>query len=133
MELKRFIPFTFVIAALAIFVGVMYEAWPPVHADGPSNFSYLAIAGSTSATSVKDGPGIFHTLTVNTAGASSVITIFDLSKANCTSTPSTNKIGTITLPASGALPGSLLYDLHFANGLCIQDGTAASDKTVTYN
>jgi hypothetical protein len=107
-------------------------------------FAFIALGDSwlylnitaTGTFSVKTGNGVFHTLTVNTAGVSSVITIFDLggtaSTVPCTGTPSTRKIATITLPASGVLPGTLLYDISFQQGLCVLVATAASDLTVAY-
>jgi hypothetical protein len=130
--MKRFITLPFLLI-LAFFAGRLLMPWPPTHAAPSPAYQWVNIAGSTSATSVIDGPAVLHTMTVNTAGASSVITLFNLSAANCTGTPSTNKIGTYTLPASGVLPGSLLYDLNVSNGICVQDGTAASDKTIVYS
>jgi hypothetical protein len=85
---------------------------------------------TTAATTIKATPGILHTVTINTAGASAVISIFDLATASCTGTPSTNTKAIITLPASGALPGTLLYDGQFVNGICIQS-TVASNITAT--
>jgi hypothetical protein len=85
----------------------------------------------TSATVVKASPGTLHSLVINNPGASAVISIFDLAGASCTGTPSTNVKAIITLPASGGLPGTLLYDAAFANGICVQDVTASSDLTVT--
>jgi hypothetical protein len=121
-----------VLKRLAALIFALCMAYAPCLAD-QTNFSYLHLAGSTTATAVKDGSGILHTLTINTAGASGVITLFDLGKNACTATPSTNVIAVLTLPASGALPGSLLYDARFLNGLCIQDTVAASDQTVSFN
>lgn len=86
---------------------------------------------TTSATVVKASAGTLHSLTINTAGASAVISVFDLATASCTGTPSTNVKAIITLPASGALPGTLLYDQQFVNGICVQSATAASDITAT--
>lgn len=86
---------------------------------------------TTSATIVKANGGTLHTLVINNAGASAVISIFDLASASCTGTPSTNVKAIVTLPASGGLPGTLLYDAQFQNGICVQDVTAASDLTIT--
>lgn len=89
----------------------------------------------TAAFSILNGPGVLHSLTINTAGASAVISVFDLpssgsgAAATCSGTPSTRVIAVITLPASGALPGTLLYDVSFQQGLCYQSATAGSDVT----
>lgn len=128
---KRFsaIPFFLILAFVA---GRLMFPYPPTHAFPSVAYPWTNVVGTTSATSVVSGPAVFHTFTLNTAGASSVITLFDLSAANCTGTPSTNKIGSITLPASGVLPGTLLYDISVKNGICVQDATASSDQTITW-
>jgi hypothetical protein len=107
---------------------------PSVHAD--ETWRYVHITGTT-AVSLTGSYSILHSLVINNAGASAVITIFDLPGPGsgatnlCSGTPTANKVAIITLPASGALPGTLLYDVAFNNGICIQDATAASDLTVS--
>jgi hypothetical protein len=101
----------------------------PVQAqDGPFRYSHIT---DTNFHSVTNGYSVLHTLVINNAGASAVITIYDASLGNCKATPSVI-VAIITLPASGALPGTLLYDVGINNGICIQDVTAASDLTVTF-
>lgn len=130
---KRFsaIPFFLILAFVA---GRLMFPYPPTHAAPGFTYLGLVVTGTTNPTPIKDGPGIIHTWSLATAGASSVITIYDLSKANCTGSLSGTVIyGPVTLPASGVLPGSILLDQNFFNGLCIQNTTAASTQTVTYN
>jgi hypothetical protein len=122
------------IFAVGLFEVLTYREAPPVHAD--QSYRYTHIATTTTA-SLTGAYSILHTLTINNAGASAVITIYDLPGPGsgatnlCTGTPTTNKVAIITVPASGALPQTLLYDMAFQNGICIQDATAASDITVT--
>lgn len=124
------LPFSFV----AVFALTIWFLQPRVVAQqGSSSLPSYPIGvhiTTQTAAAVKTSAGTLHTLTVNTAGASAVISIYDLSGANCTGTPS-NPVISITLPASGVLPGSLLYDKQFTNGICVQDTVASSDLTVT--
>ena len=129
--MKQLRPFVFIL--LALFAIRLLNPWPPTHAAPSTAYPWTHVASSTSATSIVSGPAVLHTFTLNTAGASSVISIFDLSAASCTGTPSTNVYAVFTLPASGVLPGTLLNDARFANGICIQDATAASDQTVVWS
>ena len=135
--MRNFLATLFAIVVLIALVSYkMVESLkePAVHAD--QSYRYTHIATTTTA-SLTGAYSILHTLTINNAGASAVITIYDLPGPGsgatnlCTGTPTTNKVAIITLPASGALPGTLLYDMAFQNGICIQDATAASDITVT--
>lgn len=89
-------------------------------------FKFLNITTDTTTT-VKSGAGVLHTITVNTANASSVITVYDSTAASGT------KIATITLPASGGVPVTLQYDAIFQNGLTVVTTVLASDFTVSYD
>lgn len=81
---------------------------------------------TTDATTVvKAGPGLLHTISINTPLATTTITIYDNTAASGT------KIGTYTIAASPQ-PSSVTYDVNFLIGLTIVTGTASSDITVSY-
>lgn len=90
-------------------------------------FSFSNITTATTTT-VKSGSGFFHSLTINTTVASSVITIYDNTAGSGT------KIGTITLPAVllAEGPNTAIYDVKFSTGLTIVTATGASDITISY-
>lgn len=89
-------------------------------------YNYVNItAAAPTATVVKTGQGILHTITFNKPVATLVATIYDNTSATGTI------IGTITIPAS-PLPVTLTYDVTFNTGLTINTATAASDITVSY-
>lgn len=90
-------------------------------------YANIVLAAPTTTT-VRGGPGVLHTITINTPVASSVITIYDNTAASGT------KIGTITLPATLLQEGpyTAIYDVIFATGLTITTATGASDITVSY-
>jgi hypothetical protein len=92
--------------------------------DAAPTFKYANITTDTTTT-VKSGPGILHSIIINTGAATEVVTLWDSLTATGT------KIGTITVPAS-PVPGFLNYDIGFTIGLTVQTATAASDITVTY-
>lgn len=87
-------------------------------------FSYKNISTNDN-TIVKSGEGILHTLSVNTVGTGSTITVYDNTSAAGV------KIATIDSTSAGrTLPP---FDLTFSTGLTIATaGTAAADITVTY-
>lgn len=89
-------------------------------------FNYVNItAAAPTATVIKSGQGVLHTITLNNPTATAVITIYDNTSAAGT------VIGTITVPASPQ-PVTLTYDATFNTGLTINTATAASNITVTY-
>lgn len=95
-----------------------------------SSFNYANITlAAPTATVVKSGVGVLHSITINKPVASSVITIYDNTAASGT------KIGTITLPATLLTEGpqTAIYDVAFKTGLTINTATGASDITVSYN
>ena len=95
----------------------------------PTNvFNYTNIvAAAPTTTVVKSGSGFFHSLTINTAAANAVITIYDNIAASGT------KIATITQPATLIESSqTIIYDVAFSTGLTIVTATAAQDITVSY-
>lgn len=88
------------------------------------NYANITAAAPT-ATVVKTGQGILHTITFNKPVATLVATLYDSTDASGT------VIGTITIPAS-PMPVTLHYDVTFTKGLTINTATAASDITVSY-
>lgn len=90
--------------------------------------SYTHITGTT-ATEVKPGSGILHSVVVGTPAAGT-ISLFDLAPASCTATPSTNVVSVIT--ATATFPAAPeIYDVLFQNGICVK-ASAAMDFTLTY-
>jgi hypothetical protein len=89
--------------------------------------SYTHITGTT-ATVVKAGPGVVHTVVVGTPAAGT-ISLFDLAPASCTSTPSTNVVSVIT--ATSTFPAAPeIYDALFLNGICVK-ASATMDITIS--
>lgn len=90
--------------------------------------TYAHITGTT-ATVVKAGPGIVHTLVIGTPAAGTV-TLFDLIPSSCTGTPASNVVSVIT--ATTTFPAAPeIYDVQFSNGICVK-ASAAMDLTITY-
>lgn len=91
-------------------------------------FNYANItAAAPTTTVVKSGSGFLHGLTINTAAANAVITIYD----NASATGA--KIATITQPASLIESSqTVIYDIAFSTGLTIVTSAAAQDVTVSY-
>lgn len=84
-------------------------------------------AADPTTTSVKSGAGYLHTITINTAAASGVITVYDNTAASGT------KIATITQPATLLKTSeTLTYDVAFSTGLTIVTSGAAQDITISY-
>ena len=95
---------------------------------GPPAQQYAHITG-TAATELKGGwPGYVHSIAINT-GAAGTISLFDLSAANCTGTPSSGTVAVATVTASSLQ--TLAYDVNFLTGICIK-ASAAMDLTVSY-
>lgn len=89
------------------------------------NYTPLNIPAGTATTVVKSGAGLFHTLTINTKGASSnVITVYDNTAAS----------GTLIATIDGTTgPITYLYDVAFATGLTVKSTTGTgADMTVAY-
>ena len=90
--------------------------------------SYTHVTGMT-ATVIKAGPGIVHSLVVGTSAAGT-IKLFDLVAESCTGTPSTNVVSTITeFLSATSPPPSYIFDTLFLNGICVQ-ASAAMDITI---
>lgn len=88
---------------------------------------YTHITGTT-ATVVKAGPGVVHTVVVGTPAAGT-ISLFDLASGSCTGTPATNVVSVIT--ATTTFPAAPeIYDVLFQNGICVK-ASAAMDITVS--
>jgi hypothetical protein len=85
---------------------------------------------STTATVVKAGPGVLHSVVVGLSAAGT-ISLFDLAPASCTGTPATNIVSVITEFASAAPPPPPeIYDTLFVNGICVK-ASATMDITVS--
>lgn len=94
--------------------------------DAPVGWSYANItAAAPTTTIVKSGPGVLHTVSINTPADGGTVTIYDNTSATGT------KIGTYTSGAD-TLPSSVIYDVAFTTGLTIVTATAAQDITVSY-
>lgn len=90
--------------------------------------SYAHVA-STTATAIKAGPGVLHSVVVGTP-ATGTITFSDLASGSCTGTPSSNTVSVIT--AASTFPaGPEIYDALFTNGICVK-ASATMDITVSY-
>lgn len=112
--------------AVAVFKPLVLAVQGGFSLDG-YNYTNITLAAPTT-TLVKNGPGLLHTITINTPVASSVITIYDNTAGSGT------KIGTITLPGTLLQQGpySAAYDVPFSTGLTIVTATGASDITVAW-
>jgi hypothetical protein len=96
---------------------------------GQGGVNYTHITGTT-ATVVKTGPGVVHTVVIGTSGAGT-ISLFDLVPASCTGTPATNTVSVITEFASATPPPPPeIYDAFFSNGICVK-ASAAMDITIS--
>lgn len=92
---------------------------------GGYNYTRVTTAATTL---VKNGPGILHSVCVNTLGASATI---ELDDALTNTTPI---IGKIALPATiTAITGFVLdYDVQFNTGLSVTVATATVDATIIW-
>ena len=86
-------------------------------------YTYGYINGDGTVT-LKTGPGLLHTICVNTATATETITAYDSLAGSGTA------IGAITVFASK--PGCYRYDINFTIGLTVVTGAAVGDVTVSY-
>lgn len=87
-------------------------------------YSFSHIAANTAGTTVKSGAGTLHSVTINTAGASSnVLTLYDNTAAS----------GTVIAIIDTTTVRTLVFDAAFATGLeaVLATGTAA-DVTILY-
>lgn len=87
-------------------------------------YAYKNLTTDATFAAIKSGPGILHTICVNTPAATETITIYDSLTATGT------KIATLTSFASA--PGCFLYDANFTVGLTIVTATAAGDITISW-
>jgi hypothetical protein len=88
--------------------------------------SYTHIIGTT-ATTIKIGPGVVHTIVIGTPAAGTV-TLFDIAPVLCTGTPVTGIVSVIT--ATTTFPSApMIYDSLFQNGICVK-ASAVMDITV---
>lgn len=88
-----------------------------------TGYRYTNITSQTT-TIIKAGPGVLHTVCVNTPAATGTATIYDNTAGSGT------KIGLITSFAS--VLGCFTYDVAFVNGLTIVTATASPDFTVSW-
>ncbi len=86
-------------------------------------YSYTNIASQTT-TVIKQGPGVLHSICVNTPAATGTAQIYDNTAASGT------KIGLITSFAS--VSGCFTYDVAFNTGLTVVTATASPDFTVSW-
>lgn len=94
---------------------------PPIYAVLQNLYAHIT---TDATTVVKSGPGVLHTICVNTPAATETLTLYDNTAASGT------EIGVITEYASA--PSCFTYDIVFNTGLTIVSATAAGDVTVTY-
>lgn len=84
------------------------------------NYSHLAANGTTV---LKAGPGVLHTVTINTAGATDTITLYDNTAGSGT------KIATI----NSTQETTLVFNVRFSTGLTVViAGTTAPDVTISW-
>lgn len=89
--------------------------------------TYTHITGTT-ATVVKAGPGVVHTIVIGTPAAGTV-SLFDLASGSCTGTPASNVVSVIT--ATTTFPAAPeIYDVELVNGICVK-ASAAMDITIS--
>lgn len=90
--------------------------------------SYFHITGTT-ATVVKIGPGVVHSVVVGTPAAGT-ITLFDIATGSCTGTPVSGIVSVIT--ATTTFPSAPeIYDSVFNAGICVK-ASAVMDITVNF-
>jgi hypothetical protein len=89
------------------------------------------ISGVTTVQSVKNYPGVLHSIVIGTPAVGTV-TVFDLGIGDCTGTPSTFVNSVITLTSSSQ-PQTILFDKGMDQGICILPSSATMDLTVLYN
>jgi hypothetical protein len=90
-----------------------------------SAFTYKNMAAKELFT-IKEGPGLLHSLVVNTIGTGSTVVLYNNTDADDGAIIATINTGLGSL-------GRRLYDLAFTTGLAVGiDGTNAPDITVTY-
>jgi hypothetical protein len=110
------------VAPLGYAIGQPQPAWV-------AQIGEYAHLNTANATSVKGTTGILLDVIVNTSAAGT-LGIYDLSAANCTGTPSTNIVATLTILASSP-PVSIHYGAHLLNGICLKSSVTA-ESTVVY-
>ncbi len=119
----------FFISLACFFIACAFPAFADVDSNNymlvnSGNYNYAHV-GSAATTVIKTGPGVLHSITVNTLGTvASVITIYD----------NTSAAGSvIAIINSLSLFGPFVYDVKFTTGLTIvTTGTLAPDVTISY-
>ena len=111
-------------AAAAVFKPAMIGIQGTVTLAG---YNYTHITTDTT-TLVKTGPGILHSIIINTHGASATVEFDDAL------THTSPVMGIITCPSTitGAIPIALEYDVLFSTGLSVTTGTATLDATIVW-
>lgn len=95
----------------------------PAGAQSVQTWQYANL-NATATTTLKNSPGVLHSVCVNTPAATGTIQIYDNTAATG------NTIGKITSFAS--TPGCVTYDVAFWQGLTVVIATAAPDITVSF-
>lgn len=88
-------------------------------------YSYSRITTQATTTLRTTGPGILHSITLNTPASGTTITVYDGDASTGTI------IALITLPEANQVR-SITYDAAYTNGLTVVTGVANSDITVTF-
>ena len=83
--------------------------------------AYLTGAATTL---LKTGPGVLHSVTINTAVSGSTIELDD-------AITNTNPFGIITV--SGTVPFTLIYDVEFTTGLSVTTAAHTEDITIAFS
>lgn len=111
-------------AAAAVFKPAMIGIQGTVTLAG---YNYTHIT-TDATTLVKTGPGILHSIIINTHGASATIEFDDAL------THTSPVMGIITCPGTitSAIPIALEYDVQFSTGLSVTTGTATLDATIVW-
>lgn len=123
MKLLQFLWLWLLLALFALAPATAQTFGSPTLVISAYKFLNIVLAAPTT-TVVKSGPGILHTICINTPAATGTVTLYDNTAASGT------LIGTITAFAS--TNPCFTYDAGFVTGLTIVTATAANDLTVTY-
>jgi len=101
----------------------------PQHVTAPGQYVHIITA---TATAVKATSGTLLLLAVNSPQTGTV-SLFDLTGANCTGTPSTNTFAVLTTSSSASGNWvSLPFNASFTNGICLKASVTAMDITAVY-
>lgn len=92
--------------------------------DDGVGYRYAHMAAAATLV-VKSGPGVLHTLTLNTPTEATVITVYD-------NTAGSGTVIAVVTVAAGMSPGTLFLDAAFTIGCTVVMASANSDITLTY-